>query len=107
MEQDEHGFRFTSWGEIITPEMSNHSISFNCLVCDFGNGWPEKMYPYVVGYMRETSFGSILVCECPKCFEKFWFHMDDRYARASAFRIKRWPKDQFPEGFIEMFEEDD
>jgi len=51
---------------------------FICPQCGFNIMRDSNMFDHLVG-ISNTSHGKVFVVECPHCFEKFNFHVDDQF----------------------------
>ena len=52
----------------------NKGISY-CMECDY-NAWDDdndSVFYHIVG-VADSSIGLVVIVECPKCFEKWYFH---------------------------------
>ena len=89
---------FLDWG-VMNNESIPHSLDFECLEC----GWKYKTvdaFECVVGFtlLRRpipNSIGGekigIVVVECPKCFEKFWIHLQESSVQYIKNHSTKWP----------------
>jgi len=72
-----------SWGEGYMT-MENYSGSWDCPNDGYDFATPSNLRETIVGVNKVSvqkegkNYGA--VCECPKCFERFWFHIMDEYA---------------------------
>ena len=45
---------------------------YNCVECDFMA--KTALVPYIIGIAPNTNWGTMVVWECPKCFQEQFFH---------------------------------
>jgi hypothetical protein len=87
-----------SWGVSYQGDYV-HSPGYDCPHCHWKDQWAnlriKTLVPYIVGFDATLTKGAKLpgafIIECPKCFEKFWFHA----AAPSVDLLKlmdAWPK---------------
>ena len=89
-----------NWGEEI-PDGALKITKDECPSCDFqpakGHNHP---YNFVVGFRENPPSKSsdpirrpyALVVQCPKCHQKFWFHIGDEEV-AGLIRRQKWPEE--------------
>lgn len=84
-----------SWGETVTNTRENYWPDYYCSSCNEGDGMPDGLFPYVVGWQTSPPLGNIpiAVIRC-SCGELGWFHLGFSSADALAWKIPNWPKDQ-------------
>ncbi len=46
---------------------------YNCVECDFIASH-SNVVPYMIGIAPNTNWGTMVVWECPKCFQEQFFH---------------------------------
>ncbi len=93
-------WKWQSWGVFYTSEIPQ-SKDWRCLEC----GWSFydyeptlDKYRFVVGFSTEmpcysTQYGivGILIVECPKCFSKFFFHVQGLLLDMVVDNCPNWP----------------
>ena len=93
------------WGQVYHSGIK-YSDDWNCPSGDWG--WlqsfdllfPNDRYKNVIGFSPNQPFlthhieGSvgIAILECPKCFEKFWFHISTDKIENYIKHCPGWPK---------------
>jgi hypothetical protein len=89
-----------SWGHPISENI-RHSIRTVCTDCywEWGNKPRHVRGAAVVGFSKNPPFPSkveflvsigAFVIECPRCFSKFWFHIEEvSYVVLERFFIQR------------------
>ncbi len=88
---------YDSWG--LFEESANRSRDWGCPNCDWRD-LGTVLFRQVVGFRAHTpyedSLGTVkmglLIIECPRCFEKYFFHVDKNFAQRVAARCYQWPK---------------
>lgn len=75
-----------TWGEGY-PTIENHSVDFACKNSECAlHGKPQNFEKVAIGVkeapagMQQNDKHYAMVCECPECFEKYWFHAGDDMA---------------------------
>ncbi len=96
-----------SWGVVYQNGMP-YSAEYECLECGWGWIRPEgfkgiadlkERYQSLVGFSTAVIGNSvkshvvgIFIIECPKCFQKFWFHCTQKNTEAARELCGSWPK---------------
>jgi len=69
----------TDYPQIITPLTGKYNKSITrCLSCNFEMDSNNSLFMNSLG-LADSSWGDMIVYECPVCFEKSYCHADDWY----------------------------
>lgn len=59
----------------IVPLVGYYNAMF-CECRDCGHSVINDLFNHIIGF-SDSDTGMVAIVECPKCFEKFYFHVDD------------------------------
>jgi hypothetical protein len=92
--------KYKSWGVHFTNDI-DYAGNFRCQECD----WPgssacwHKTDKHIIGFSKDFNptdsmqkFGKLII-KCPRCHEKFWFHING-YVADSLIDEGLWKGDQ-------------
>ncbi len=87
------------WGTFYTPDI-RYAGGWQCLDCNYDFGYPNSV-KVVIGFSTDSpkftgndKMVGIVIVECPKCFEKFWFHITEDLYECLQELAPNWPKDE-------------
>lgn len=88
-----------NWGAFYTPDI-RYVADWSCPDCNHDLGVPY-LVNILVGFSTDMPKYSgndntvgIAIVECPKCFEKLWFHITDDLYECLQELAPNWPKDE-------------
>ncbi len=87
-----------SWG-VVWTEAIPYSARWECKnpECYWRPTLGMRLYDHMVGFAhepivkRDQSIAGKMIVECPRCFEKFWFHVHDMNVE-DMMVSKNWPR---------------